>query len=260
MRKKPFIGLTLDIEPAGGYAQSPWYALRQNYIKAIEDAGGIAVPLPHALSHIADYTAYLDGLLLTGGGFDIPPSFYGCDDIHPKVTLKPERSLFEYQMAKAFFEHHKPIFGICGGMQLINVMCGGTLIQDIPSQCLKETHPNLLTHLIPKELPFHPIVIEEGTSLHQLYQDHQKNASCSINVNSSHHQAIDKLGDDLIITARAPDGIIEGIEHTTHPFCKGVQWHPEYQQSTIDKPLLQTFIHACQISAKEQPEIHLNMP
>lgn len=247
MNKKPFIGLTLDIEPAGDYARSPWYALRQNYIQAIEDAGGIAIPLPHAMDHIDAYVSRLDGLLLTGGGFDIPPSFYGCDDIHPKVTLKPERSLFEYRMAQAFFDQNKPLFGICGGMQLINVMCGGTLIQDIPSQCLKETHPDLLTHLISKALPFHPIIIEEKTSLYTLFKNHHPGHSPTmIDVNSSHHQAIDKVGDHLIITARASDGIIEGIEHTIHPFCKGVQWHPEYQQSIIDKPLLQSFIQSCQ--------------
>ncbi len=233
---KPVIGMTLDCETAGGYASVPWYALRKNYCDAVAHAGGIPLPLPHQIDAVEAYADRLDGLVLTGGGFDIPPELYGETTIHPTVTLKPERTHFELAIAKRCYEQGKPIFGICGGMQLINIMFGGTLIQDIHSH-----QEEALVHKQPPPFTktWHPIEISKTSLLYKLTQNYESH------VNSSHHQAVLGVGKDLHVSATAPDGIIEGIEHTGDVFCVGVQWHPEYEMIDLDKKLFQTFIQAC---------------
>ncbi len=233
----PVIGITLDSEGAGGYATVPWYALRQNYCNSVISAGGIPLPLPHYLDAVDVYAARIDGLILTGGGFDIPPDLYGDDEIHPTVTLKPDRTHFELAVAKACFAQGKPIFGICGGMQLINVMFGGTLIQDIPSH-----KPDAVPHKqsAPYNKAFHSIHMYKDSLAHALSHDTEFMA-----VNSVHHQAVDRVGDNLIVSAAAPDGIVEGIEYKGNTFCIGVQWHPEYGIIPLDTHLFEAFITAC---------------
>ena len=128
--KKPIIGITLDNEDPGIYSKFPWYAIRQNYLHSIEYFGGIPFPLLHTKNYIDNLYNILDGLIITGGNFDISPAIYGKNSQKSRI-IKNDRTNFEITIFEKFIKSNKPILGICGGHQLINVACGGTLIQDI---------------------------------------------------------------------------------------------------------------------------------
>jgi putative glutamine amidotransferase len=130
-----------------------------------------------------------------------------------------------------------PIFGICGGQQLLNVVLGGTLIQHIPdviSSDIAHEQPN------PRHEAGHTVVVVEGTQLAALMGGGRE-----IAVNSAHHQAVETPAKGVVVNALAPDGVIEGIEVPTHPFCIGVQWHPEFFVTESDRALLEAFVQAC---------------
>lgn len=239
MARKPLIAITLDAEAPGGYSKMPWYALRQNYCDAILAAGGIPLPVPHHLELVEEYASKADGFLFTGGAFDIDPTLYGVGHCHETVTTKHQRTTFEWRLLKAAYEVEKPILGICGGMQLINVVLGGTLIQHIPDEiinCLPHEQPN------PRTEPGHDIKVHEDTLLHRLVAPAMVEGK--ILVNSAHHQAIKAVAQGFRINALAPDGVIEGIEDTNHGFCLGVQWHPEYHVSEADRHIFSGLIQA----------------
>lgn len=236
--KKPLIGITLDAQTPGKYSAMPWYALRQNYSEAILKAGGIPLPLPHHLELVDQYAQMIDAVLITGGDFDIPPHLYGADEIHPKTApTAPGRTDFEWKIVEAILAQDKPALGICGGMQLINVTLGGTLIQHIPD-ALETTIPH--EQPAPRTEPCHEVLIQPNTKLHALAK------ADMAHVNSAHHQAIDKVAPGLIINAHAHDGIIEGIECPKRAFCLGVQWHPEYHIDQVDALIFDAFIKAAQ--------------
>ena len=242
MIKKPIIGVTLDIEKAakGGYSSEiDWYALRRNYIGAIVKAGGIALPLPHEISCINDYLKIIKGLVVTGGHFDIPPSMYGDESsVHETVTTKNNRTAFEYELVTKSLKKKLPFLGICGGEQLLNVVRGGTLIQHIPDEIDGAvTHEQKTTH----DNPAHRIEVLKGTLLHKITRMKE------MRVNSSHHQAVKDVGGGLVVSARAPDGVIEAIEDPHHPFCLGVEWHPEYEVSKGDSRIFSALVKACKI-------------
>ena len=234
---QPVIGLTLDSEPPGGYSKThPWYALRENYCTAVVEAGGLPILLPHEPEQVAAYLGLIAGLIVTGGAFDVDPALFGAASRHQSVTTKDRRTQFELAVTKGAVEADKPVFGICGGQQLLNVALGGTLIQHIPDEVenpLAHEQPN------PRTEPGHRVLIERGTLLHQITQ------ADSLDVNSAHHQAVKDVAPGVIIDARAPDGVIEGIEDPRRRFCVGVQWHPEYAISVGDKRLFAAFIAAC---------------
>ena len=239
---KPLIGITLDSQEPGHYATVPWYALRKNYVHVIESLGGIPIVLPHALGAVGDYADLLDGLIVTGGGFDIDPALYGESSVHSTVTLKPERTTFEWALCDAMLRLDKAVLGICGGQQLLNVVLGGTLIQHIPDEC-----PGSLPHKVdpPYDVPHHEIKILPNTRLASL------SGLTSAGVNSVHHQAVKKVGPNVVVNAIAPDGIIEGIESAQHNFALGVQWHPEYRVSALDDHIYEAFIEASHPRQKE---------
>ena len=128
--KKPIIGITLDSENPGNYSKFPWYAIRHNYLHSIEAYGGVPFPLSHSEININKIFSIVDGLIITGGNFDIDPKLYG-KKIKGARNIKNNRTKFEMEICKKFLKSKKPILGICGGQQLINILCGGTLIQDI---------------------------------------------------------------------------------------------------------------------------------
>lgn len=229
---KPRIGVTLDRNETGEYSAYPWYALRENYCSSIVEAGGVPLPLPHFPEFADQYVEMIDGLVITGGDFDIDPSFYKAKEKHDSIKVKACRTEFEFAIIKAAFTKNIPILGICGGQQLINVALGGTLIQHIPAE-IKDP----IEHSTGAELS-HPVTLIESTQLLNIA------GSSEITVNSSHHQAIKDLGKGLIVNAKAADGVIEGIETPDHKFCIGVQWHPEYLKTPADKALYQAFIAA----------------
>ncbi len=234
MIKKPLIGITLDSRSPGGYSKYPWYALRENYCSSVTKAGGVPFPLTHDLSLVDDYLSLIDGLVITGGGHDIDPLLYGVQERHPKVVLNPQRTSFEMEITRVALDQNLPVLGICGGHQLLNVVLGGTLIQHIPDEI-----PHCLEHIqeLPQHTTNHTIKILKGTFLHQITRREE------LSVNSTHHQAIKDLGNDLTVNAVASDDLIEGIEAPKYKFCLGLQWHPEFlitpQESTIFKAFIE---------------------
>ena len=132
-----------------------------------------------------------------------------------------------------FLKSNKPILGICGGAQLLNVVCGGTLIQDIKKNdlnCIEHEQKNS------RDETSHKVQILQNRIVNKILKKK------IIEVNSAHHQSIDKLGKNLIVSGYAKDGIIEAIEHTLHEWCIGVQWHPEFLITKDDKNIIKDFI------------------
>jgi len=232
---QPIIGLTLDSEPPGGYSKLPWYALRQNYCSAVVRAGGLPILLPHELEQAEAYLGLIDGLVVTGGAFDVDPTLFGADERHPTVKLKEQRTEFELTITRLAVKADMAVLGICGGQQLLNVALGGTLIQHIPDEV-----PGALAHeqKNPRTEPGHTVRLAEGTRLREIA------GAGEIAVNSAHHQAVKAPGPGLVVDATAPDGVIEGIEDPRRRFCIGVQWHPEYGISEADDRLFAAFIAA----------------
>ncbi len=233
--KKPIIGITLDSEPAGGWSKYPWYALRENYCGIVARHGGVPMALPHEPELADDYLDSISGLIITGGNFDVPPEMYGEASQHAKTSTKPKRSQFEWAITQGAVKRNMPILGICGGQQLLNVILGGTLIQHIPdsiSNALAHEQPN------PRHEPGHEVAIVHNTLLSSIVK------KPTIQVNSAHHQAVGKPAPGAIVNARAEDGVIEGIEYPAHPFCLGVQWHPEFSVTHADDAILTAFIEA----------------
>jgi len=236
MSKRPVIGVTLDAEEPGGYSKLPWYALRKNYFSALVDAGALPVALPHHPELAESYLDEIDGLLVTGGAFDVDPSLYGGGPAHPTVTLKAGRTDFELAVTRGALRRDMPVLGICGGQQLLAVALGGTLIQHIPDSikgALEHEQPN------PRHEPGHEIAIEANTLLARIV------GKRSMAVNSAHHQAVDRPGEGAVVNAVAPDGVVEGVEHPGYRFALGVQWHPEYAVDPADPLIFDAFVKAC---------------
>ncbi|MFO1072083.1 MAG: gamma-glutamyl-gamma-aminobutyrate hydrolase family protein [Geminicoccaceae bacterium] len=233
--RRPVVGVTLDSEVAGGYSKLPWYALRQNYCDVIAQAGGLPVALPHEPELAEPYLDLIDALVVTGGAFDVDPALYGGGPRHATVTLKERRTRFEWAITAGAVERDLPLLGICGGQQLLNVVLGGTLIQHIP-----DTIPGALAHEQPnpRSEPGHEVSVRAGSLLHRI------TGAERLPVNSAHHQAADRVGEGVIVSATAPDGVIEAIERPDRRFCLGVQWHPEYGISAGDTALIEALLAA----------------
>lgn len=235
-RPRPLIGVTLDAEEPGGYSKLPWYALRKNYFASLAAAGALPVALPHHPELAEAYLDELDGLLITGGAFDVDPALWGDEPPHPSVTLKPGRTDFELAAARAALARDLPVLGICGGQQLLAVAFGGTLIQHIPDAvpgALAHEQPN------PRTEPGHEVAIAEDSLLFRIV------GKPRMAVNSAHHQAVATPGKGARVNALAPDGVVEGVEHPGYRFALGVQWHPEYAVDPADPLIFQAFVRAC---------------
>ena len=234
--KRPLIGVTLDAEKPGGYSKFPWYALRQYYCEAVIAAGGLPLALPHEPENAIAYLDTIDGLVVTGGAFDVDPSYYGGGAKHSTVVTKDRRTAFELALTRGALDRDLPLLGICGGQQLLNIVLGGTLIQHVPDEvpaALAHEQPN------PRTEPGHAVRLTPGTRLHRIC------GADEIAVNSTHHQAVKAVGGGVTVNAVAPDGVIEGIEVAGRRFCLGVQWHPEYSVSSCDDRIFDAFVAAC---------------
>ena len=192
-----------------------------DYIHAIKEFGGIPRPLYPGISEDAD--ADINGLLLTGG-LDMDPSSYG-EAAHETTEPAPARDALELPVFKRSLAEDLPIFGICRGMQVMNVALGGSLFQDIPSH-LPLQFPNFPVHRIKIGDSEHPIEIKTDSLLHQIIGER------AATVNSRHHQSVKVIGDGFRVTAQSEDGIIEAIESPLHRFLLGVQYHPERMLET----------------------------
>jgi putative glutamine amidotransferase len=218
----PVIGLSAYHEPA---QWAVWNAtavlLPDSYARQVSAAGGIPVLLP-PLPGVAPAVGRLDGLILTGGG-DIHPGRYGAEP-HPRTHRVSEpRDAAELELLEAALEAALPVLGICRGMQLLNVARGGTLCQHLPEDA---GHAAL-----PGTFGSHPVRIAPGTRLASILGD-DAGGGDGLHVPAAHHQAVGKLGDGLVATAWAPDGVVEAVELSPaagghSPFVLGVQWHPE---------------------------------
>jgi len=194
---------------------------------------------------VDDALSGVDGLMLTGGD-DVAPPIYG-EEPHPTITdAEPGRDEFEIGLVKAARERGVPIFAICRGVQVLNVACGGTLVQDIPS---------LVTGALTHDLPVppnqsyslaHEIWLEKDSLLSLLMRERLSDTD-ACEVNSRHHQAVKDLAPGFRVCATAPDGVIEAIEDPERRFCLGVQWHPENFFRTGEfRPLFEGFLEAAQ--------------
>ena len=236
---KPIIGITADHEdpkPEARREGKPGsYFLRQNYSDAVVKAGGVPLVLPHEPELAEAILERIDGLIVTGGDFDIDPAMFGATTRHQSVKIKGRRTEFEAVAAKMALERDMPVLGICGGQQLLNVILGGTLYQHIPDEvegALEHEQKN------PRNEPGHDVTVTPGTLLHRI------TGKDVLPVNSAHHQAAKTVGPGVTVNAKAKDGVIEGIEDSRYKFCLGVQWHPEFQITSGDEKIFSAFIAA----------------
>lgn len=208
---RPVILVTPDCEEGR-------YFLKRPYADAILAAGGLPL-VPTYGADPEDLLRLAAGLVVTGGAFDIAPEAYGEERRSGCGPEKPERTRFEWALLAGALERRMPVLGICGGMQLLNVVRGGTLHQDISAEIAGARCHEQRT---PRHEPAHPIRAEAGSFLAAALAEGGPAA-----VNTTHHQAVKGVGRSLKITARADDGVVEAIEDPELPFCVGVQWHPE---------------------------------
>jgi putative glutamine amidotransferase len=212
--------------------------LLPDYLESIRRAG--AEPAVLQLTTTPSLKG-LDGVMLTGGG-DIAPSYYH-EAPHPKANPPDAaRDTFELELAKLSLENDLPMFGVCRGLQVLNVAAGGTLIQDIPSEVNQA-----LVHEVnsPLNAIAHEVWITRGSALSKTMQEQLVDGDV-LQVNSRHHQAIKLPGAGFEVSATAPDGVIEAIERSGARFCLAVQWHPENFWRTGEfRALFEEFVRAC---------------
>ncbi|MBM3771897.1 MAG: gamma-glutamyl-gamma-aminobutyrate hydrolase family protein [Acidimicrobiia bacterium] len=217
----------------------------EDYRQALLHVGGEVRILDPSMA-LDDALEGTDGVMLTGGG-DIAPEHYGGAPHESLTDVEPERDAFELALVKEARKRHLPILAICRGIQVLNVACGGNLIQDIASEQTGSLEHNLK---VPPNQPFsraHEVWVEKDSLLASLLRERLE--SDSIDVNSRHHQAVKDVAPGFKVTATAPDGMVEAIEDPAVPFCLGVQWHPENFWRTGEfRPLFEGFLNAAQTS------------
>ena len=215
-----------------------------DYEESVRRAGGEPWLLDASTDRPEDVIAKARGILLAGGG-DVHPDLYGAAMHHTFSPAEQGRDVYEMELIEAAMAADRPLFAICRGIQVLNVARGGTLVQDIPSEV-----PDALEHrmAVPPHEPWtlaHEVWIEKDSLLARITREAlEGDDSCQ--VNSRHHQAVDRLGKGLVSTATAPDGVIEAIEDPSRRFCLGVQWHPENFYRTGEfRSLFEGFLAAC---------------
>jgi len=213
-----------------------------DYQESVRRAGAEGRVLDAAADRADEVVASCQGLLLTGGP-DVDPALYD-EARHDAVTeIDRGRDDFEITLIRAALARDLPVLAICRGMQLLNVACGGTLVQDIPSQVF-----GALAHAVKTPLfgVAHEVWVIKGSALWALMQEELRDGE-ALDVNSRHHQSLRRLADGFDITATAPDGVIEGFEKAGARFCVGVQWHPENFWRTGEfRPLFDGFVAAAE--------------
>ena len=238
-RSRPIIGINCSwIE---NRTRVPALMIRMNYLTSVIKVGGtpLLVPVVDDPALLEIYLDRIAGLLLIGGR-DISPARYGAS-AHPlTVPLPAMREEFDLRLVRTALDRGLPVMAICLGCQLLNIALGGTLHQDIASAFPES--PLQHTKRIGVSLTSHYVRIVKGTQLFRIIGREK------IETNSSHHQCINQLGDGLVASAFAEDGIIEAVESMRYPFALGVQWHPEYLADQEDHiKLFQALVEAARL-------------
>lgn len=217
----PIIGVTGYADQSARPPNVTIFAIARTYVQAVSLAGGTPLVIPPYLENDLLRGAFdgVDGLILSGGG-DIHPASFGETDSGLLWRVDKRRDRGELSLARWALKEKLPVLAICRGIQTLNVAAGGTLIQDIPTQT-----SSVLSHscVAGRPLPTvaHTVSVAPDSRLADLIGPGE------VGVNSAHHQAVKDVGEELIVVARAPDGVIEAVEAPNHPFCIAVQWHPE---------------------------------
>lgn len=240
INRQPVIGITLDWEDSPTYSTTcPWYALRTNYVSIFAKHNAAPILIPYELGAIDCYMKLIDGLVITGGDYDLDPAVYGEERQETMRIVKNNRVEFEIKLIEAALAKNIPILAICAGEQLLAAMHGGKLYQDILA-----ANPNALQHEqiclnIHMSKPSHTVTIIPGTLLHSIVKSQE------IFVNSSHHQAVESIGPEMVVSGiSSADNIIEAIELPSYSFVLGVEWHPEYEVSEHDTQIIAAFVKA----------------
>jgi putative glutamine amidotransferase len=214
----------------------------EDYRQAVLHVGG-EVRVVDASMTVDDVFGSIDGLLLTGGE-DVSPARYG-EQAHPSVVdVDPVRDDFEIALITEGRRRNLPILAICRGIQILNVACGGTLVQDIPTEVA-----GAIDHswTVPPHKPYdlaHEVWLDKDTLLARLMRERLSDTD-ACEANSRHHQAVKQVAEGFRVSATAPDGVIEAIEDPAARFCLGVQWHPENFWRTGEfRPLFEGFLEA----------------
>lgn len=208
------IGITCSWDDDSGR-----YYLNSLYVRAIVAAGGVPVIIPDCFrkEQMQQLLSFLDGLLLSGGG-DVDPVYFGEEPLPSCGEITPARDALEIELVRMSLAAGLPVLGICRGAQVLNIAAGGNIYQDLNTQvkdCLQHNQK------APIWAPTHRIQIRPGTRLESIFRERE------LRVNSFHHQAVRNPAPGFIVCALAGDGVIEGIESTTHRFALGIQCHPE---------------------------------
>ncbi len=231
----PIIGITPDRDHEARHGESQFF-VRRNYCDAVADGGGLPLILPYRPELVESYLDLLDGIVLTGGMFDLHPRLYGMAARDPEhMALKEDRTAFELAILRGAMARDLPVLGICGGMQLIAVAMGARLLQHLPADVGAGVEHK---QHAPCDRAGHAIHITPGSQLHRLLDTR------ALRVNSLHHQAVAEVNAQLRAGARAEDGVIEAIEVPGQRFCIGVQWHPEYSVNRAERGLFAGLVAA----------------
>jgi putative glutamine amidotransferase len=231
------IGITSDSETVTDTrgCPAPRYFSPAPYAEAVARAGGVPVLLPHVdPQHAMEVLAPLHGLVIAGGSLDVPPAYYNETPRPGLGRTCEERSSFERALYWAALARDLPILGVCGGMQLINVLHGGSLYQDLAER------PGTLNHVQPydRRQPHHVVSVLPESRLARVCD------STQLEVNSTHHQVLNRLGTGVIAVGHSLEGVVEAIEVLDRRFVLGVQWHPEALEGTAHLAIYESLVEA----------------
>jgi putative glutamine amidotransferase len=221
---RPLVGICAAVEQARfGAWDQPAVLLPRGYADAVQRAGGIALLLPpddELVERPGDLLEVLDGLLLAGGR-DLDPLTYGARPDPETGDTSPERDRFELALVSTALECDMPVLGVCRGMEMLNVACGGTLLQHLEGELLTRHRHT------PGVFSDHEVTLEPGSLAARAA------GASRIAVRSHHHQAIGDLGEGLVVTGRCPDDdVVEAVEVPGKRFALGVLWHPEEDEAS----------------------------
>lgn len=226
----PVIGITTYLEQTRfGVWDVPAAVLQRGYLDGVAQSGGVPVLLPPVGAVSADLLSRVDGLLIAGGA-DVDPVHYGAERVAATGPARPDRDFSEHVLIEAALANGVPLLGVCRGMQLLNVVLGGTLHQHIPDAFGSTDHQ-------PRIGSFGrvPVKTAPGSRLAAI-------VGSEVDVHCYHHQSVDMLASGLVPVAWAGDGVVEAIELTGPEFVLGVQWHPE--EDGVDRRLFQALVEA----------------